>query len=295
VVYQGSTAGEPQTKEYAMTFDMNRTWSQALALLQGNFQLLSVIAGVFLLLPAALFYLAMPDLMNTLTSNPNANPDQLLAMLKDAMWPLIGLGLLTTVAQTIGYLGMIALMGDDRPTVGEALRRAMVMLPTSIGTSLLLILLLMLVVVIISVILGLVVAGLSAVGGGALGAIFTFIGVIYAMARLTVAMPAIAYEGLRNPLTVLQRSWSLTRPYAWKIMAFFLLLLAVYFVLSLVVGSIFGLIASAFGGGTGSALVLGLSNGLIGAAVAMLYSAILVSIYRQLTGVSHQQIDQTFG
>ena len=34
-----------------MQFDMNRTWSQAVALVRANFQLLAVIAGIFLLLP----------------------------------------------------------------------------------------------------------------------------------------------------------------------------------------------------------------------------------------------------
>ena len=38
-----------------MTFDMNRTWNEALSLVRANFQLLAVIAGVFLLLPTVVF------------------------------------------------------------------------------------------------------------------------------------------------------------------------------------------------------------------------------------------------
>ncbi len=282
-----------------MDFDMNRTWTQAVALVGANFQLLAVMAGIFLLLPSALFYVAMPDLLTSLQETDD--PDLMMSMLAESMEPLIGYGVLALLAQVIGYLGMIALMGDDRPTVGEALKRALSMTPSAIGATLLLALAYIAVAVILSLLLGLVIAVLASVAGNGLTTASTFLGVaamlvavVYVITRFTLTMPAIMLDGLANPVKAMMRSWQLTKRHAMKIFVFYALLFVSYLVISLLLGSIFGLVAVAFGGGTGSALVLGLANGMIGAGVAMVFSGILVSMYQQLSGVSAQRIDDTF-
>lgn len=281
-----------------MTFDMNRTWTHALALLGANWQLLAIIAGVFLLLPGTLFYVAMPDVMTTLSTQVNPDPDMVLAMLREAAVPLTVLGLVMFVAQMIGYLAMIALMGDDRPTVGEALRRALAYLPTTIGVTLLLLLGYLLVAFACALVLGLLVAGATAIGGGVLaviGAIGMVVAIIYFATRFILTMPIIALDGVTGPWAVCKQSWDLTRSNALKIFFFYVLIFAAYFVIAMIFSSVFGVIAGLLGNGAGAALVLGLSNGLIGGAVAMLFSALMVAMHRQLTGISNAAIDQTFG
>ena len=285
-----------------MTFDMNRTWAHALALLQANGQLLAIIAGVFLLLPGTLFYVALPDVMTTLSTQTNPDPEQLMAMLRAAMGPLIVLGLVMFVAQTIGYLAMIALMGDDRPTVGEALRRALACLPTTIGVTLLLMLGYVLVALVGALVLGLLIALGTAAGGTVLAGVLAFLGgvalvagIVYLATRFILTMPIIALDGITGPWAVCKRSWELTRSHALKIFFFYVLIFAAYIVIAMILGSVFGVIAGLLGNGTGAALVLGLSNGLMGAAVAMLFSAIMVAMHRQLSGISVTTIDQTFG
>jgi membrane-anchored glycerophosphoryl diester phosphodiesterase (GDPDase) len=285
-----------------MTFDMNRTWSATLALLSANGQLLAIIAGVFLLLPGTLFYVALPDIMTTLATQTNPDPDQVLAMLRAAAVPMIVMGLVMFVAQMIGYLAMIALMGDDRPTVGEALRRALAYLPTTIGVTLLLLLGYVLVALACALVLGLVIAGATAVGGTVLAGVLAFLGVIammvvifYFATRFILTMPIIALDGITGPLAVCKRSWALTKSNALKIFFFYVLIFAAYIVIAMIFSSVFGVVAGLLGNGTGAALVLGLSNGLIGAAVAMLFSAIMVAMHRQLSGISATAIDQTFG
>jgi membrane-anchored glycerophosphoryl diester phosphodiesterase (GDPDase) len=285
-----------------MNFDMNRTWNQALALLQSNAQLLSVIAGVFLLLPGTLFYVAMPDVMTTLGTQANPDPEAVLAMLQEAMVPLVILGLVMLLAQTIGYLAMIALMGDDRPTVGEALRRALAFLPTAIGVSLLMVLGYAVLALAFALLLTLIVAGFSALGGEAVGGVLAavgvvtmVIGIVYLATRFILTMPVMALEGVTGPLAVCRRSWALTRSHSRKIFFFFVLIFAAYIVIAMILGAVFGVVASLLGNGGAAALVLGLSNGLIGAAVAMIFSAILVAMHRQLAGLSTTAIDQTFG
>ncbi len=282
-----------------MTFDMNRTWSQSLALVKANFSLLSVIAGVFLLLPNAVFYVALPELMNTLASTQD--PDQMMAILQAHAGKLVTFGLLATIAQLIGYLGMIALMGDDRPTVGEALRRAFAGLPTAIGATLLLVLVYIVVGLGMSVVLGLLAAGAGAVGGEGLAAVIVMLGVaavmvavLYIVTRFTLTTPAIVLDRLANPVTAMKRSWNLTRANAMKIFGFFALLFVAYMVIALLLGGIVGVIAAALGGGAATALVNGLFNGVLGAGVAMVFSAILTSMHQQLTG-KDQQIGMTFG
>ena len=282
-----------------MTFDMNRTWSQSLALVKANFSLLSVIAGVFLLLPGALFYVALPELMNALATTQD--PDRMMAILEAHAGKLAGFGLLATIAQLIGYLGMIALMGDDRPTVGEALRRAFAGLPTAVGATLLLVLVYVVVGLALSVVLGLLAAGAGAVGGEGLAAVIVMIGVaavmvavLYIVTRFTLTTPAIVLDKLANPVTAMKRSWGLTRPHAMRIFGFFALLFVAYLVIAMLLGGVVGLIASALGGGAATALVNGLFNGVLGAGVAMLFSAILTSMHQQLTGQDHE-IGMTFG
>lgn len=282
-----------------MTFDMNRTWSQSLALVKANFSLLSVIAGVFLLLPNAVFYVALPELMNTLATTQD--PDQMMAILQAHAGKLVTFGLLATIAQLIGYLGMIALMGDDRPTVGEALRRAFAGLPTAIGATLLLVLVYIVVGLGMSVVLGLLAAGAGAVGGEGLAAVIVMLGVaavmvavLYIVTRFTLTTPAIVLDRLANPVTAMKRSWNLTRANAMKIFGFFALLFVAYMVIALLLGGIVGVIAAALGGGAATALVNGLFNGVLGAGVAMVFSAILTSMHQQLTG-KDQQIGMTFG
>lgn len=285
-----------------MNFDMNRTWNQALALLRGNASLLAVIAGVFLLLPGTLFYVALPDVMTTLGTQTNPDPDQVLAMLRAALVPLLIVGLAMFVAQTIGYLAMIALMGDDRPTVGDALRRALSYLPTAIGVTLLMLLGYLVVAFVAVVVMALLVGAGTVIGGEVMAGVLAFISgvgmmvaIIYFATRFILTTPIIALEGITGPLAVCKRSWALTKSHSLKIFVFFLLIFAAYFVIAMIVGAVFGVIAGLLGGGAASALVLGLSNGLVGAAVAMIFSAILVAMHRQLAGHSPTTIDQTFG
>lgn len=285
-----------------MNFDMNRTWNQALALLRGNASLLAVIAGVFLLLPGTLFYVALPDVMTTLGTQTNPDPDQVLAMLRAALVPLLIVGLAMFVAQTIGYLAMIALMGDDRPTVGDALRRALSYLPTAIGVTLLMLLGYLVVAFVAVVVMALLVGAGTVIGGEVMAGVLAFISgvgmmvaIIYFATRFILTTPIIALEGITGPLAVCKRSWALTKSHSLKIFVFFLLIFAAYFVIAMIVGAVFGVIAGLMGGGAASALVLGLSNGLVGAAVAMIFSAILVAMHRQLAGHSPTTIDQTFG
>jgi len=275
-----------------MQFDMNRTWSQAIALVKGNFQLLAIIAGVFLLLPSVLMYLLFPDLLALMSAD--ADPEALVARMEAMVPQLMGYGIVGMLVQMVGYMAMIALMGTDRPTVGEAIQRGVKALPTLLGAAIVFACGYFVAALVIGLLLGLVVGALSAVSeaaGTATAGILTFglfAAILYVMVRFCLTLPAIVLEGIGNPLKALARSWRLTGLRAWAIVGFFAMLFIAYMVLVMVLFIVIGglgLVSGAQLGG-GSALALGLFAGIVGAFVSMLLSGILVSIHQQLAGAA---------
>lgn len=271
-----------------MQFDMNRTWSQAIALVKGNFQLLAIIAGVFLLLPSVLMYLLFPDLLVLMSAD--ADPEALVARMEAMVPQLMGYGTLGMLVQMVGYMAMIALMGTDRPTVGEAILRGIKALPTLLGAAIVFACGYIVAALVVGLLLGLVVGALSTVSeaaGTATAGILTFglfAAILYVMVRFCLTLPVIVLDGIGNPLKALARSWRLTGPRAWAIVGFFAMLFIAYMVLVMVLFIVIGglgLVSGAQLGG-GSVLVLGLLTGIVGAFVSMLLSGILVSIHQQL-------------
>jgi hypothetical protein len=295
-VYQEATKGWGIG---AMNFEMNRTWSQAISLVQANFQLLAIIAGIFMLVPALVFYFAIPDVlsMSAFGADPDATAERMNAM----MPRLIGLGALVLLLQWVGYTAMIALMGEDRPTVAEAIGRGFKALPTLIGTFLLFLLASLLFMLLFSLVVGV----LAAVSGGGEGAVLAFVAVLYVFflvfflfvfARLSVTLPVIVLDREFNPWTALVRSWRLTKPRAWAIVGFFFLLFIAYMVLSMILMMVVSGLGLAAGEAVAGAslVILALLYGAVGMAAAMLLSGILVSMHGQLSGTSSSEIGRTF-
>ena len=282
-----------------MHFNMNRTWSQAVALVRANFQLLAIIAGVFLLLPALVFALVMPAQLDWMALGEN--PEAMSRAMSGMIGPLIAYGLVSMLLQFIGYGAMVALIGGNRPTVGEAIMLSIRCLPTILGATLLFVLAYLAVAILLSLLVGLLAGALGAIGGTAAAAVLTvvvmlvlLIGVLYVMTRLSLTLPIVVLESVRNPISAIQRSWLLTRPQAWAILGFYALLFIAYLVISLLLFGLMGVIAAALGQGPGAALFAGLINGLIGALVAMVMSGVLVSMNQQLAGRSSVPISTTF-
>lgn len=281
-----------------MHFNMNRTWSQAVALVRANFQLLAIIAGVFLLLPALVLALAMPGTLDFAALG--TDPEAAMAALGDAIMPLLAYSLVGLLLQFVGYGAMVALIGGDRPTVGEAIMLGIRCLLTILGALLVFLLAYAALALAVSLVIAGIAAALGAIGGGAISAVLTIVlmgmllaAVLYVMARLSLTLPVVVLEGARNPLAALRRSWHLTRLHGGAIFGFYLLLMIAYFVISLLLFGLLGAVGAALGQGPGAALLTGLVNGLAGALVAMVMSGILVSMHQQLAGRTGRLIGET--
>ncbi|WP_298336727.1 hypothetical protein [uncultured Erythrobacter sp.] len=276
-----------------MNFDMNSCWSRAVELVQANFSLLLIVAAVFLLLPNVALYMLVPDLQAIV--DPTADPDVVAAQMGSMAGPLISGGLFSVVFQFAGYAAMVALMGDARPTVGQALGSGIRTVPSLFAIAIMFFVMYFLgaiaVVVPISLLAGL--AGSAFIGF--IGFIPVVLFVAWLAARCSMAMPVLVLDGTLNPITALTKSFALTKPKQWPIMGFWIVIIVIMVVASLIFTGIFGVVASLAGSELVSALILGLASGLTGMIYGMVLCAVAVAMFGQLSGPSVEAIEDTFG
>lgn len=276
-----------------MNFDMNTCWSRTVELIQANFQLLLIVAAVFLLLPNVTLYMLIPD-MQTLV-DPMADPDVVAAQMEGIIAPLIVGGLFSLAFQLAGYSAMVALMGDNRPTVGQALGTGVKTVPSLLAVALLFFVMYFLGAVAIVVPISLLAGLTGSAALGFIGLLPVVVFVAWLAARVSMAMPVMVLEGTLNPITAITRSFALTKPKQWPIIGFWAVIIIVMIIASLIFTSVFGLIAAVAGTGLVSALILGLASGLTGMVYGMVMCGIAVAMHGQLAGPSVEAIEDTFG
>ncbi len=275
-----------------MGFDMNGAWSRGVALVRENFQLLAVIAGLFVLLPTLAFYYLVPGM--DVLMDPTADPEIVQAQVMSQVGPLATWGIVGSIIQFIGYGAMVALMGDTRPTVGEALKSGATSVPSVVGAMLGFLVLYILAAVIVTLPIALLAGGLGLSALALLIPLLVLGVALILMARFSVTLPVIVVEKTFNPLTALKRSWDLTRPARWRVLSFWAVLGLAYVVISLLLVGLFGLVAAMMGDGDGSRLLMGLVNGVLAMLVGMLVCGLAVAIHRQLAGATEAEIAATF-
>ncbi len=275
-----------------MGFDMNGAWSRGVALVRENFQLLAVIAGLFVLLPTLAFYYLVPGM--DVLMDPTADPEIVQAQVMSQVGPLATWGIVGSIIQFIGYGAMVALMGDTRPTVGEALKSGATSVPSVVGAMLGFLVLYILAAVIVTLPIALLAGGLGLSALALLIPLLVLAVALILMARFSITLPVIVVEKTFNPLTALKRSWDLTRPARWRVLSFWAVLGLAYVVISLLLVGLFGLVAAMMGDGDGSRLLMGLVNGVLAMLVGMLVCGLAVAIHRQLAGATEAEIAATF-
>ena len=269
-----------------MKFDMSAAWRDAVAMLGGNREVLLVVAGIFFFLPSLTIALAMPGLQESMLADPDNAQAAVAAIYADWWWLL----LIVVVVQIVGYLTLLALLRDDsRPTVGDAIKTGLTGLLPAIGTYLLLTLGL-------GLVLG-VLIGIAAVSGSPALAVLVvfmvFVAAVYILVKVSLAGPVIAIDKVHNPITVLTRSWGLTKGNSFRLFLFYLLLFIAYIVIAAVVSLVVGATALALGEST-ALLVNGIVSGILGAIATVVFVAVLAAVHRQLAGPSAAAVSATF-
>ena len=276
-----------------MNFDMNSCWSRAVELVQANFQLLLIIAAVFLLLPSIAFYLLVPD-MQTI-ADPFADQDLVAAQMEGMIAPLFGGGFFSLIFQFAGYSAMVALMGDGRPTVGQALGTGLKTVPSLFAILILFVLMYFLgaALIMLPITLLVGVAGAPVLGVIAIFPVMLFIA--WLAARMSMVMPVMVLGGTLNPITAITNSFALTKPKQWPILGFWAIMVVIFFVVSLIFTSVLGLFAAVAGGSFIPALIIGVGSGLTSMIAGMVLCAVAVAMHGQLSGPSVDAIEDTFG
>lgn len=218
-------------------------------------QLLVAIAGVFFLLPGLVLSFTMPAIDDI------SSLEAIFATIR----PYLPLIILVSVVQMAGQLAIwTLLMAAEKPTVGEAIKTALLFLPFYF---------------VINVLANII------VGAGLL--LFIVPGVYLALRLAPIGVIAIT-EGIRNPITAIQRSFAVTRGNALPIFAFLLIVFVVFliisFAVSLVFGTLFALAGLELGPGGLGASLLAVISGIVSAAGTIIFTLMQVTIYRQLTG-----------
>jgi hypothetical protein len=269
-----------------MKFDMTTAWREATAMIAANREVLAVVAGIFFLLPSVGIAMAIPGTEQMVATDTKQAEAQLMAIYGQWWW-LLGL---TVIAQMVGTLAVLALLRDyNRPTVGEALKVGVVGLLPYIAASLIL-------GVALVVLLGLLFSIAMAVGGEGLLAVAVIVALpvlFYTMVKFLLAGPVVAIEKVFNPVTVITRSWQLTKGNSFRLALFYFLLLICYGVISTVVV----MIASALGlvlGETAALLVSALLSGLVSAFATLIFVVVIAAVHRQLAGPSEAAVNATF-
>lgn len=258
-----------------MSLSINRAWDETRDFLARERKLVTPVLLTFVLLPTVAFRLFTPPLGSAeATSSP-----ALLLIYAVLFVELIG-GI-TLILLATGARGSIG------QTIGQALRRALVVIAGFILFGLLLLPLMLLF------------AFLAVPGGdlptnpAAIPPKFAFAilsGVVVAMLiffRIALFIPAAAVEKI-GPWSALKRGWQLGRGIGGKLIATFLALFAASLLVSLTVQWVFGAVAQlALGGDTGltpGSLLVAVAVGLVASAFLAIQSVMSARIYAQVAG-----------
>jgi hypothetical protein len=279
-----------------MNFDMGRAWNEGIARVRANFQVLTILGGIFFFVPSVLLFIAMPDAMGAMMS-PDMDPQNMEQIMAGLGAGFFLMYLLIVLASFVGYAAMIALLGDSRRvSVGEAIVTGIKVLLPLLALLVIFAIGYFVIALVVGLVFGLLIAAVGTVSGG-IAAALTFVmviaillAVLWVLTRFSMTLPVLALEGSLNPFNALGRSWKLTQSVHLRLFLFYVLLTVAYLVIALVAFMIMGTLVAAMG--TPSAL--GFLNGVIGAFVAMVFSGVVVGIYLQLAGPSAGTITDAF-
>jgi hypothetical protein len=233
-------------------FDAGRAWSDAMALLKGQLEILLTITGFFIMLPALLLNALRPFV-------PSGKSETWMAEV--AAWTeanFVWIALVAVLA-ALGRLAMlILLLGPDRPTVGEAL---------AAGAKLLAMF------VIMDVLIGLMLLG---------GSLFFIVPAIYIFGRTFLAEAGFVARRVHNPVAGLTAGFEASRGNGWRIVLMAAIIYVAGVILTAAIGSIVGVIG-ALAGGTGlDRFLTAFVDAICGAGVSLVLVLVSVAAWRQL-------------
>jgi len=274
-----------------MKLEMGNAWSDAVSLVRNNLELVAIVAGVFVLLPQIVTAIFVPEYI---TGTNQVNPEDALASLMEIYSDIFIWVLFLTVLGAIGSLSLLALLKDERPTVGDAIKTgAKTLFPYLAGQFLLMVGMLIVIGVPAALAFGLA-DMLDVPAVGLLILLPAFLAIAYLSIKFSLFAPAMVLDGIRSPIEALKASWRATKGNSLRLVAFFFLIFGAAIIVLIIYSMITGLLIAALGTGSIASIVLAVNQGLIGSVWSVLSVAVLSAVYRQLSGPNTETISETF-
>lgn len=237
-----------------MRLNLAATWNDAKAMVSRDRDVLSAVAGMFLLVPMIVSGWLLPD---PRPLAEGATVSDLLAAQIAFFGDNAPVILTSGLFVTFGTLTMLVLLvHPSRPVVADALRLALRLLPLYLLANLL--------------------QSLAVFGGFML---FILPGV-YLVARLICIAPVLAAEEERGPMALLMRSWAITRGSGLRILLMLGSILLVAMIVSSALSAVVGIIAGLTLPADVARLAIIIAGAVVEAALAVAIMAVSAAIYR---------------
>lgn len=232
--------------------DAGQAWTDAMAMLKGQREILLTIAGAFIMFPALLLGVLRPF---DATGSGEPLVRQFLAWTNENfLWVV-----LVAALAALGRLAILILMlSTERPTVGEAL---------SAGGRLLILFLVM------DLLIGFMLLG---------GSFLFVLPALYIFGRTFVAETAFVATRARGPLAGIAASFAATRGNGWRILFMSAIVYVAGLILTAAVGSVVGVLGALLGGPALARVLGGLVEATCGAGVSLILVLMSISAWRQL-------------
>jgi hypothetical protein len=265
------------------TFDIGKAWTEAMAFLRDNLQMLAILVGAGTLIAAVAQYFIMggetqAQLAAIMAAAQSGDLGQLARAGANQPGGSAGgliLLLVALIPSTANFAALRLGLAGGEDDIGSAIVYGL------IATVLLFLAFVVIgIVAVIAIALPLGLLGVAG-GGGGVGVIMLLlilpllIAFIWLVCRLSVMQPAMAAARSTNPLFGITESWRMTRGSALMIFVYLLVIGIATFVINLIVAGLFGLVGGIFG-------VL-MSSIIVAVPLAILNLSISAGMYRTLS------------
>ncbi|MEE4153526.1 MAG: hypothetical protein V2I27_05150 [Erythrobacter sp.] len=266
---------------------MNALWARTLVLMRENFQLLTALGGVFILLPTAALSLTLPPSAElqgpaTVLFDPDSSQaaiQRAQAAIFEKMQPFTRWLLVSSTVQLVGYAALTALLGPAGLTVGQAIGRG----AKAIVPLILALIVFNVIAFLVLLALLLALSPLGPTAAGFIGLIASFMVGLFLAARLSLTLPVMVTHKVWNPLAGLMRSWRLTAGNSRAAFIFWWLLLVSAGVIYILVSSVAGLAAALAPSEQSGALLSGVIMGCFSLSFGIVTCAAAAAMLEQLT------------
>lgn len=231
--------------------DAGRAWTEAMALLSGQREILLTVAGFFIMLPALLLNMLRPFS----PAGPRENWTQELLAWTNANFTWV---VLVAALAGLGRLAiLILLFSPGRPTVGEAL---------AAGGRLLILFLVM------DLLIGFMLLG---------GAFLFVLPALYIFGRTFLAEAAFVANRAHGPIAGIVAGFEASRGNGWRIFLVAGIIYVAGLILSAALGSVLGVLGALLGGAALSQFLSAFVEAGCGAGVSLILVLMSVAIWRQ--------------